>query len=126
MARRLSGLVAAIVAVLAITVSNAQAYTSHHYFHGLVQPYSWTGLYYGAPQGTETGNVASYPGSGNVTVCEAVWSIYLQQYVQSSCGTNAAGNVTNVQAYYGWDLWNAVENGSSSAHTIDGVDFTSP
>jgi hypothetical protein len=112
----------AVVLALALT-SSAQAYTQHHYWHGLLEPYSWGGLgYFSSEQ--MVGSIASYPGREMIPVCEAVYDYSLGRFVHSSCGTSAAGQVNNVQSYYGDLLSAQVENGSSYTHTIDGFAYT--
>jgi hypothetical protein len=116
---------AVVAAVLAIPASSAQAVTQHHYWGGVLQPFVWGGL--GLFDSRQmVGSIASYPGSGNVTVCEAVFSIDIGQFVHSSCGTNAAGQVNNVQQFFGSRLSPQVQNGSMSAHTIDGFAYSNP
>jgi hypothetical protein len=67
------------------------------------------------------GNLAWYPGSGNLTVCQRVYDYTLLKYVSSSCGVNAAGGPETVRSHYGDLMAGMVQNDSTvNAHTVEG------
>jgi hypothetical protein len=116
----------AMLGVLVVGASSAQAWTLHEMKYGgtLLAP----GVI--KPCGAETcwelekitGNIAIYEGAGTVSVCQVTEDFY-SGVNREGCGNNAVGNALNLTPYYGHYLWPKIKNNSPNAHTIRGVAY---
>jgi hypothetical protein len=113
--------VAAMLAALATSVF-AQADPSF-YCGTVVAPYSQCTSSHA--EGGIAMNVASYPGSGTVNVCEKVTDRGGNVYSRR-CGNNEADSYTDLCGSYGtiYD-YATVGNNSGSWHTVDGYAYAS-
>ncbi|HEY2715972.1 MAG TPA: hypothetical protein VGI73_07115 [Solirubrobacterales bacterium] len=114
---------ALLFALFAINTSGAQAATAHFYCGTVLPP---LGTCNGGAHTNLQGNVALYPGSGSLLVCQQIFDNSTGKYVASSCGVNGTGGESQTVGILGHSLTPFVQNGSSeNAHTVNG-DWFSP
>lgn len=66
-------------------------------------------------------NVAQYPGTGTVSVCQRVISLEGGNTLSRRCRNNTAGSETDLNAYPRAHKYATVGNDSNYRHTIDGT-----
>jgi hypothetical protein len=117
--------IAVLVGVMALGPGSASAATQHNYCGTLLPPQGWCST---SSQTTLDQNIAWYPGSGNLTVCEEVYDHTSNGILSLSCAVNGVSSPHYFgSGSFGHSLQPYVQNGSTqNSHTVNGTWWSVP
>jgi hypothetical protein len=110
---------------MALGPAAAQADTQHNYCGTLLPPDGWCTT---GSSNTLYLNIAWYPGSGNLTVCEEVYDHTVDRAISYKCAVNGVDSPNYYgTGTFGHSLQPYVQNGSGvNAHTVNGTWWSKP